>query len=40
MLHALFREGGEKALRQVTEENPVQFMRAIGDLGSKEIGLL
>ena len=38
-MHALFREGGEKALRKVMEENPAQFMRAIGDLVPKEFGV-
>jgi hypothetical protein len=38
-MHALFREGGEKALRKVMEENPAQFMRAIGDLMPKEFGV-
>jgi hypothetical protein len=35
-MHALFLEGGEKALRKVMEEKPVAFLQALSALVPKE----
>lgn len=38
-LHTLWREGGMAALRIVREENPLEFVRAVGKLVPQQFGL-